>query len=74
MVPIVQFCIVFSFWSYIYGYDLYLFLLNCKKIYREMDLKNDPNENQEAQNQNDQQRNVANEIHEGLETFRDLSH
>ena len=37
-----------------------------------MDPQNDPNANQEAQNENEQQRNVVNEIHEGLNTLRDL--
>ena len=52
------------------------FLLNCRKTYRErymMDQENDPNAHQEMQNSNDQERDLLNEINEGLKSLRDLS-
>ena len=38
-----------------------------------MDQENDPNAHQEMQNSNDQERDLLNEINEGLKSLRDLS-
>ena len=39
-----------------------------------MDPQNDPKANQVGQHNNEQQINMVNEIHDGLNSFRDLSH
>ena len=38
-----------------------------------MDQENDPNAHQETQNSNEQERDLLNEINEGLKSLRDLS-
>ena len=38
-----------------------------------MDQENDPNANKDMQNQNEQERNMVNEINDGLNSLRDLS-
>ena len=40
----------------------------------EIDLINDPSQNQEVGNQNDEQRNISLEINVGLVIFKTLSH
>ena len=53
---------------------IFIFFYSIVGRYIDMDLPNDPNQNQEVGNQNDEQRNITLDINEGLVTLRTFSH